>query len=85
LRQLAESTGGTVLFITDTAKGAELRDTLREHFDRLSQELRKLYVLAYRPADQDLDGKWHRLRVEVTRPNLSVRFRESYFAGRSVH
>lgn len=85
LRELAESTGGQLLILSDSRKGAELLTTLHDAFDRLSQELRKMYVLAYRPTRQEFDGKWHHLRVEVMRPNLVVRFREGYLAARPVH
>lgn len=84
LRELAESTGGRLLALIDTRKGAgaEFGATLRDTFDHVSEELRKMYVLAYRPASSELNGKFRELRVEVMRPNLVVRFREGYFASR---
>ncbi len=84
LRELAESTGGRLLVLTDTRKDVDPHAALRDALDRLSQELRTMYVLAYRLPSHDLDGKWHRLRVHVTRPNLVVRFRQGYLAASPV-
>jgi hypothetical protein len=45
---------------------------------RLETDLRRRYVLGFRP--ERLSGKIrHDVRVEVTRPNMSVRARKAYF------
>lgn len=50
--------------------------------DDLRADLESYYSLAYVPADRGR-GKDRRLRVEVTRPGLTVRHRSSYRAGTS--
>ncbi len=81
LHELAASTGGRLLLLTDSRPGTELGDGVRSASDRLLRELRGMYVLAYRPARDEFDGKWHKLRVEVVRPNLFVRYRPGYLAA----
>jgi hypothetical protein len=54
------------------------RGNLDEIVSRLETDLRNRYVLGFRP--EKLSGKQrHEVRVEVTRPELSVRARKTYF------
>lgn len=81
LRELADRTGGRAIFLDHLEnEGKDLSNTVRRAFDRLAQELKGLYVLTFRPARHGLDGQWHRLRVEVLRPHLYLRFRPGYLA-----
>ncbi len=41
------------------------------------------YTLGFYPGDAVPDGQWHNLKVEVTRPGVTVHFRKSYFAART--
>lgn len=53
----------------------------QEIFTRLENDLRHRYVLGFRP--EELSGRLrHEVRVEVTRPDLTVRARTAYFRGR---
>jgi VWFA-related protein len=70
---LAEDSGGTV-FEADSA------EDLDEVYDRVARELRSVYTLAYRPSDQDFDGKWWRVRVRTRRKAIAVRTRPGYYA-----
>jgi VWFA-related protein len=45
---------------------------------RIADELRQQYLLGFRP--RALDGRRHRIAVEITEPGLSVRARSSYVA-----
>ena len=47
--------------------------------ERVAQELRSQYLVAFAP--EALDGKPHRLDVRVKRPGVTVRARKSYLAA----
>ena len=70
---LAEGSGGTV-FEADSA------EDLDDVYARVAQELRSVYTLAYRPSDQDFDGKWRRVRVRTKNKGIAVRTRPGYYA-----
>ncbi len=42
------------------------------------------YVLSYAAPDQAASGKYHRIKVEVVRPGLTLRHRKGYFAPRET-
>jgi Ca-activated chloride channel homolog len=77
LRNLAAVSGGETFF----PNGSQQMD---EAFERIALELRHQYSIGYRPADFAPDGKWHRLKVQVTRADgdhhLVVRSRQGYYA-----
>lgn len=64
---LAAATGGRA-----TLQTGDIGSALR----RLKRDLDTYYSLGYVPPSED--GKSHRIQVEVTRPGLEVRHRESY-------
>jgi len=74
VNELAERSGGRAFGYADSADIAE----------KVSQELRSQYVLAYRPSDSNPDGRWHKVKVKVrSRPGLpllSVFARSGYYA-----
>lgn len=45
---------------------------------RMETDLRHRYVLGFRP-DRSSGGRHHQIRIEVTRPDLTVRTRKTYF------
>lgn len=66
-------------------------DTL---FERLAFELRHQYQLGFKPPDDARDGKWHKIKVEVTLPPgaappdlkiAGLRTREGYYAAKNPH
>jgi Ca-activated chloride channel family protein len=71
VRNLAEETGGGYFFLKETAD-------LNTTFTRIAQELHSQYVLGFTPAV--LDGKIHKLTVNVKRPGMKARARKSYVA-----
>jgi VWFA-related protein len=42
------------------------------------------YTLGFYPMQEEQDGDWHSLKVEVARPGVSVRYRETYFAAKTM-
>ena len=51
-------------------------------FDRIVRDNSSYYVLAYYPAQNRRDGKFHRIQVRVSRPGVTVRARRGYIAPR---
>lgn len=73
LRSFAEKSGGRFV----AAPGGPL---LRDAFANIADELGHQYTIAYRPLNRTRDGKWRKLEVKVSRPELLVRTRKQYRA-----
>ena len=73
LRALAEETNGYAAVNSNDFAGA---------FDRIVRDNSSYYVLAYYPAQNKRDGKFHRIQVRVSRPGVTVRARRGYVAPR---
>jgi Ca-activated chloride channel homolog len=73
LEQMAELTGGAV-FTPRSSKD------LSGIYARILQELQAQYVLGYVSDDRARDGRFRRLKVDVTGKGLRVRHRAGYFA-----
>jgi Ca-activated chloride channel homolog len=71
---MAEETGGGHFALPF---GADLSAT----FARVAEELRRQYLIGFSPAA--VDGKLHRVDVNVGRPGMKVRARRNYLASRS--
>jgi len=71
VQAVADQTGGTVI------QAAEDRD-LEAAYKTVAAELHTLYSLAYAPADLKRDGKWRQIRVQINRPNVTVRARRGF-------
>ncbi len=69
LRVLSDETGGFAVVNRNDFTGA---------FDRLVADNSSYYVLAYYPAGNKRDGKFHKIDVRVKRPGLRVRSRKGY-------
>ena len=59
LTRLCEETGGEAFFTGDML-------ALERAFQRISQELRSQYILTYRPANQNYDGRERKVEVRFT-------------------
>ena len=70
LKDLADATGGHMLQVTSSAD-------LRPAFQKILQDFRSRYILAYSPQGVSLDG-FHRLDVRVKRRGLTVKARPGY-------
>jgi len=86
LTQLCESTGGTVFFPANSSKD-QMAD-LERAFKGISDELKGQYIITYRPANQDLDGRVRKIEVRLNNAEsakqFKVRTKSSYRALKDV-
>jgi Ca-activated chloride channel family protein len=74
LQGLAEETGGRAFFPYHV-------DDLDQSFQDIGDELRSQYSIAYLPTNYVLDGRYHKIRIEVPEhKGFQVRARRGYFA-----
>jgi len=74
LQDLAEETGGRSFFPYHV-------DDLDQSFQDIGDELRNQYSIAYQPANYVLDGRYHKIRLEVPdHKGYQVRARRGYYA-----
>lgn len=74
LQALADETGGRAFFPYHV-------DDLDQSFQDIGDELRNQYSIAYIPTNYVLDGRYHRIRIEVPEhKGYQVRARRGYFA-----
>jgi Ca-activated chloride channel homolog len=74
LQELALETGGRAFYPYHV-------DDLDQSFQDIGDELRNQYSLAYNPTNPVLDGKYHKIRIEVPQHNgYQIRARRGYFA-----
>jgi Ca-activated chloride channel homolog len=74
LSELTDVSGGRTI-------AADNRERIPEIAAIISRELRSQYILGYRPANTDRDGKWRKIRVKVTQPSDDVRLQIHYREG----
>lgn len=72
LERLTDETGG----YTFPNPGGNLDDI----FSRIETDLRSQYVIGFTPPEDARDGRFHKLELKMTRPDLSVRARNGYYA-----
>ena len=75
-RKLTDETGGRMISVSSEKK-------LLEAFDEISEELRSQYTLGYYPSNNEKDGKFRKIKVEVGNHDLKVLTRKGYYAPRS--
>ena len=74
LQTLAEETGGRAFYPYHV-------DDLDQSFQDIGDELRNQYSIAYNPSTHSLDGRYHKIRIEVPEhKGYQVRARKGYFA-----
>lgn len=74
LSSLAIDTGGEVIMN---------RNDLRPGIDIVAKQAGTYYMLGYAPTRQ-MDGEYHSISVQVTRPNVTIRARKGYVATKSA-
>jgi Ca-activated chloride channel family protein len=73
LEQLASATGGRAFF------PFKMKDVTHS-FAAIEDELRSQYVVSYKPADFETDGRYRSIEVSTLKKDLQVRSRKGYFA-----
>src|SRR5579862_1209374 len=76
---LSEQTGGKSFYASDGG--------LDKAFERVSEDLRTQYLLAYYPHNQDPDRSFHRVRITVPRaaPDaFNIRYKTGYYSETSA-
>jgi len=73
LEQLAAATGGRAFF------PFKMKD-ITHSFAAIEDELRSQYVVSYKPADFDADGRYRSIEISTLKKDLQVRARKGYFA-----
>jgi Ca-activated chloride channel family protein len=78
LQDLAEQTGGRAFFPYHV-------DDLDQSFQDIGDELRNQYSIAYIPTNSTLDGRYHRIKIEVPdHKGYQVRARRGYYARANI-
>ena len=81
LERLCERTGGRAFFTGDML-------ALERSFQRISEELKGQYILTYKPANQNLDGRRREIQVRLRNNSLNKKYRirtkEEYRAVRDT-
>jgi len=78
LQALAEETGGRSFYPYHV-------DDLDQSFQDIGDELRNQYSIAYNPSTHALDGRYHKIKIEVPEhKGYQVRARKGYFARTNV-
>lgn len=73
LEQIADATGGRAFF------PFKMKDVTHS-FGAIEDELRSQYVVSYKPADFDPDGRYRSIQISALKKDLQVRARKGYFA-----
>ncbi|HUO14393.1 MAG TPA: VWA domain-containing protein [Verrucomicrobiae bacterium] len=76
LEQLAEATGGRAFF------PFKMKD-ITHSFAAIEDELRSQYVVSYKPADFNADGRYRSIEISSSKKDLQLRARKGYFAPQS--
>ena len=75
LGSLSDQTGGFLIHDTNDLSGG-----LR----RIDDDMNGYYFLTYVPQNKDYDGRFRRINVKVTRPNVEIQSRQGYYAVESA-
>jgi Ca-activated chloride channel family protein len=73
LRQFSQETGGRAFFPSSIGDLAGV-------YDQIAEELSSQYTLGYTSKNTKRDGAWRRIVVRVSRPGLTSRTKQGYFA-----
>jgi Ca-activated chloride channel family protein len=76
LRQFSQETGGRSFFPNQASD-------LTNVYGQIADELSSQYTVGYTSRNAKRDGSWRRVVVRVTKPNLTARTKQGYFAPTS--
>ncbi|HET6890252.1 MAG TPA: VWA domain-containing protein, partial [Pyrinomonadaceae bacterium] len=83
VRQEGESREFDILYRLSGDTGGKFikgNNDIVQSLERIDEEIRARYTLAYRSTDQNFDGAFRKLKIEVKRPDAKVISREGYYA-----
>jgi VWFA-related protein len=72
-RKITDETGGRTIVVNSEKHMAEA-------FDQISEELRSQYTLGYYPSNAAHDGKFRKIKVDMSNHDLKVLARKGYYA-----
>jgi len=75
LEKIADATGGRAFF------PFKIKD-ITKSFGAIEDELRSQYIVAYKPAEFENDGRYRSIEIVAANKNLHVRSRKGYYAPR---
>jgi Ca-activated chloride channel family protein len=75
LQQIADATGGRAFF------PYKMKD-IKNSFAAIEDELRSQYIVSYKPADFNADGRFRSIEITALKKDLQVRARRGYYAPR---
>lgn len=78
LKKITERSGGRAFFPVNEKE-------LREAFDQIQIEMRSQYLLSYSPENQERDGTFRKIEIQISRPQMTrqkikLTHRQGYFA-----
>lgn len=74
--KIADETGGRLIVVNNEKH-------LEQAFDQISEELRSQYTLGYYPTNSAHDGKFRKIKIEMTNKDYKVLARKGYYAPRN--
>jgi VWFA-related protein len=75
-KRITDDTGGRMIVVNNEKH-------LEEAFDQISEELRSQYTLGYYPTNSARDGKFRKIKIEMSNKDLKVLARKGYYAPKS--
>ncbi|MGC1482896.1 MAG: VWA domain-containing protein [Candidatus Acidiferrum sp.] len=75
-KKITDETGGRMIVVNNEKH-------LQEAFDQISEELRSQYTVGYYPTNSAHDGKFRKIKVEVSDHSDKVLARKGYYAPKS--
>jgi VWFA-related protein len=73
MQKLADASGGRLFPALSV-------EDLAPVFPEVEAELRSVYAVAYYPKNQNFDGKWRKVEIQIDRSRVNIRARPGYYA-----
>ncbi|MCX6539614.1 MAG: VWA domain-containing protein [Acidobacteria bacterium] len=73
IQRLTEPTGGQAFF------PSSVKD-IESAYEKVLAEIKAQYTVGYLSTNARTDGKWRKVEIKITRPDLKTRSRQGYFA-----
>ena len=77
-----DSSESSLRYVSAQTGGLAFRNTndLSLSLDRVAEDMHSHYILSYQPSNQDFDGTFRTIRVDLKKPGLTARTRSGYYA-----